>query len=123
MDLPTFQLELCISACFIILVLNVSQIILYFTLTGSPYKKPEYFRIVRRIGVVCSVWTVAFIIKFTASFFGDEFYQLDVGNQASDFWQACYLAFFTIVTEILPIYLVIDSRFVEHFSADHLTME
>lgn len=73
-SLATFQLELCVCSVFIILVLNVSQVVIYFNLTGSPYKSLDYFRKVRKIGIVAAVWSVAFAIKFLASFFGDELY-------------------------------------------------
>lgn len=68
---------------------------------------------------MAAVWSVAFAIKFTASFFGDELYQLNV-HKDNDFWQAAYLAVFTLITEILPVFLVVDGSFVKIFSAEHL---
>lgn len=101
------------------IVLNVSQIVIYCNLTGSPYKSYELYQKVRKIGIVCAVWGVAFVIKFTASFFGDELYDLNV-NKDDDFWQAAYLAVFTLITEIVPVFAVIDGSFVKIFSAEHL---
>lgn len=92
---------------------------MYFNLTGSPYKSQEHYRKVRKIGIVGGIWSVAFAIKFTASFFGDDIYNINP-NSDNDFWSAAYLAVFTLITEILPIFLVVDGSFVKIFSAEHL---
>jgi hypothetical protein len=41
-------------------------------------------------------------------------------NSENDFWSAAYLAVFTLITEILPVFLVVDGSFVKIFSAEHL---
>lgn len=71
------------------------------------------------MGVVCAVWTTAFLVKFIASYFGGTIHNLNTTGE-NDFWTACYLAVITITTEILPIYLVIDKQFVKDFSGEYL---
>ena len=114
-----FQLELSISTLVLVVVLNTGQLVTYCSLTGSPYKPYEDYRKVRRIGIACGVWSVAFFIKFTAALLGDKFYELSYSN-GGDFWSACYLALFTIITEIIPLFMVIDGHFVRIMTGDHL---
>jgi hypothetical protein len=59
------------------------------------------------------------MIKFVAVLFGLKLFQLNFKG-SDDFWQACYLALFSIVTEIIPLILVIDGHFVRIMSGDHL---
>jgi hypothetical protein len=37
-----------------------------------------------------------------------------------DFWQAAYLAIFSLITEVIPVFIVVDGSFVKIFSAEHL---
>jgi hypothetical protein len=119
-SINTFQIELTVTSSVIIFVLNLSQIIIYFNLAGSPYKNKEYYKKIKHLYLVALIWTVAFIIKFVASFFGADVYNLDITGDGSNFWAACFLAIFTALTEILPLVLIINSNFVKIFSLDHL---
>ena len=38
----------------------------YFKLNGLPYKSDAYFAKVRNVGIVCGIWTVAYIMKVIA---------------------------------------------------------
>ena len=41
--IQSFTLNIVISSSIIIAILNISQIVIYFNLAGSPYKKVEYY--------------------------------------------------------------------------------
>jgi len=71
---------------------------------------------------VCVVWTLAFAVKFVASFFGDNIYSLNV-TKDTGFLGAAYLALFTMITEIFPLFLVVDGSFVKVFSGEHLEID
>ena len=51
---------------FVILALNSNQIAVYCKFSGQPYKSHFHAEAVARIGVVCGVWTVAYVIKLVA---------------------------------------------------------
>jgi hypothetical protein len=118
-DLLTFQLMLASSSVFLILVWNVSTFVIYSQLTGSPYKSQDHWRKVRKLIVVCTVWTFAFFIKFTAVFLGMSMYNFNV-KTSNDFWSACFFAVFTLVTETIPLFLVVDGSFAKIFTGEHL---
>lgn len=69
--------------------------------------------------MVCIVWTFAFFIKFCAVFLGMKLYNFNV-KTTNDFWSACGFAVFTLVTETIPLFLVVDGSFAKMFTGDHL---
>jgi hypothetical protein len=77
---------------------------------------------VRKLAIVCVVWTIAFAVKFVASFFGDNIYSLNV-TKDTGFLGAAYLALFTMITEIFPLFLVVDGSFIKVFSGEHLEID
>lgn len=110
------------SSSVLIIVWNISTAVIYFSLAGSPYKSDDHYRKTRKVWIIAAVWTVAFAIKFTSSFFGDKFYDLNINNE-SNFGSAAFLAGFVLITEILPLFLVVDGNFVKVFSCEHIEQE
>lgn len=62
---------------------------------------------------MCAVWTVGFVIKLLAVAFGTSFYKLEnetIG--ATNYGTACLLGFCDFLTIVIPIYCVVEDRFV-----------
>ena len=119
-DYTPFFLQLIIFTAVIVLFLNVNQLITYFRLSGRPYKSQFFYRKVRHLGIVCTIWTVAILIKFVTTFFGPKAYDIDINADSQDFYTACVIAITSIFTEIVPIYCVLDSKFIKLFSFKHI---
>ena len=49
-------------------LLNISQIVLYCRYTGMPYKSAQHYRDLKHCGYVVAYWTIAFSLKFTTAF-------------------------------------------------------
>lgn len=115
----TFQFVLLITASILMVVWNVSATVIYFENTGSPYISKDHWRRMRKLIIVIVVWNVTFVIKFIATFFGQ---QLATGGLITKpdagFWGAIYVATFVIITEVLPLFMVIDGSFVKIFSGE-----
>ena len=74
--------------------------------------------------MVCAIWTAAFVIKRTVSFMGLDVMSTDPTSSTTkaedDFRDAVILALYSIVTELIPLYVVIDPRFVKIFTMNFL---
>jgi len=76
--------------------------------------------------VVCGIWTTAFVIKVTASFMGLDVISVNsntTSDEQKDFKSAVILALYSIVTELIPLYVVIEPRFVKIFTMNFLLMQ
>jgi len=62
-SLKVFFIEIIVFICALVLGLNINIIVLYFKLAGLPYKTNKHYLCVRKIGIVCTIWSIAFIIK------------------------------------------------------------
>ena len=119
LGLVAFQIMLVTSSSVLMVVWIISSAVIYFQLAGTPYKSDDHYRKARWLGYICAGWTVAFAIKFTACFLGDNIYDIKV-NKESGFLAAAYFAGYALITEILPLFLVVDGNFVKIFSCEHL---
>lgn len=72
--------------------------------------------------MVGGIWSVALILKGIASGFGETVFNIDAAKASDDngFWSALLLATTIIVTDILPILLVLDNKFIQIFTCAHL---
>lgn len=66
---------------------------------------------------MCAVWTVGFVIKLLAVAFGTSFYKLEnetilLKNGATNYGTACLLGFCDFLTIVIPIFCVVEDRFV-----------
>jgi len=103
---------------FIILGLNINQIAVYCKLNGQPYKSSRHFEKVRKVSIVCAVWTVAYIVKEIAVAEGSAL--INYKNRNVDLVTSCVLALTDFITIIVPYYCVVDSEFVSIISCRHL---
>lgn len=69
-----------------------------------------------------AIWTFAFLAKFGAAALGID--MVDVSHTSieslDDFKSAVFLAIQSIGTELIPIYFVVDPRFVKIFTLNYL---
>lgn len=77
-SLKAFFIEIIAFTAIIILGLNINQIVLYFKLAGLPYKSRRHYSYVRKVGIVCLVWSIAFVAKLTAVGCGQSLFYYDL---------------------------------------------
>ena len=92
---------------------------------GAPYRKTKYFKIVRQQGIVCGVWSLSFAIKYVYTVLGMDLVSIDenAGKHRpviEDFRSAVLLAVQSILTELIPLYMVIEPDFVKNFNMEFL---
>ena len=66
LSLNSFFVTVNVCTGIVIAGLNVNMTGVYFKLNGLPYKSNAHFAKVRSVGIVCGIWTVAFVIKLVA---------------------------------------------------------
>jgi hypothetical protein len=109
---PIYYLVFCNGLTAIVIVgLNANQVGVYCKFSGQPYKSQAHFEKVRKLGLVCGIWTVAYIIKVFAIFYGSNILSLSDQTTIS-LATACTMALTDFFTIIVPYYCVIDSDFV-----------
>lgn len=69
---------------------------------------------------MAGVWTVSFLIKFGAGVLGIGLTDLQNNTLKSDFYSAIFLAVESVITELIPLYFVMDPRFVKIFTLNFL---
>jgi cytochrome c oxidase subunit IV len=106
---------------FIVFAMNLNQIVWYLKLAGLPYKSRKHYYYVRKVGIGCLVWSLAFIFKLIAAGFGVSLFQENL--ESVDVYQACVLGFTDFVTIVIPYYYVIDSDFVKIMWCKHLSLQ
>ena len=107
---------------FVILALNVNAFAVYFKLNGLPYKSRYHFLQVQKVSIVCTVWTVAYIIKVFAVKYGTNYLLNDPDTTVST--QAAFGVWLTyFLTLIVPFYCLCDYEFVKTLAAKHLISE
>ena len=100
------------------LFFNIYIFFVYCRVSSRPYKSAEIYRKTRHFGVVCGVWSIALCIKFGLGTFGQS--QIIKSQDSQDFFSALLLAVLAIFTEILPLYAVFDTKFIQIFTCKHI---
>lgn len=104
---------------FVIIALNCNQVAVYCKYTGQPYKSAQHYKVVKEVGIVCAIWTVAYVIKLIAIIEGANILSLKDQNTI-DLAAACSMAFVDFLTLIVPYYCVVDLNFVNMLTGEHL---
>ena len=78
------------------------------------------------MGITCGIWTTAFIIKALSLLAGFDIITVKQNENKptqddTDFRNAVIIAVLSIVTELIPLYVVIDPKFVKIFSMEFLS--
>ena len=73
-----FYVEIIVFTGIIVVGVNVYQVFVYCKLVGSPYKDEKCYKYVRHLGIVCGVWSFAFMFKFIAVGKGKSLFQIDI---------------------------------------------
>jgi hypothetical protein len=119
-SLEAFYLEIIIFTGIIVVGVNIYQIFVYCKLVGSPYKDKKSYKYVRHLGAVCGVWSFAFVLKFIAVGEGKSLFQIDISQDTPEVWTACILGLTDFLTIIIPLYCVVDSKFIKIMTFKHL---
>lgn len=119
--MEAFYLEIMIFTGVIVLGVNAYQMVVYCKLVGSPYKDLKTYKYVRHVGIVCGVWSVAFGLKFIAVGEGKSLFQIDISQDTPEVWTACILGLTDFFTIVIPLYCVIDAKFIKIMTCKHLT--
>ena len=77
-SMKTFFIEIIVFTAVIVLGLNINQLVVYFKLSGLPYKSKQHYFFVRKVGIVCFVWSMAFIAKLVAVGCGQNLFLYDL---------------------------------------------
>lgn len=120
MSIEAFYIEIIVFTGIIVVGVNIYQVFIYCKLVGSPYKDKKCYKCVRHLGIVCGVWSIAFMLKFIAVGKGKSLFQIDISGTTPEVWTACILGLTDFFTIIIPLYCVIDSKFVKIMTFKHL---
>lgn len=67
----------------------------------------------RQLGIVCAIWSFAFVLKLITVAFGRSLYYIE--NQsigATQYGTACLLACCDFLTIVVPMYCIVEDSFV-----------
>lgn len=106
-SLRAFLIELVVFMILLVLALNINQMVWYCKQSGQPYKSRNHYVCVRRVGMVCAIWSIAFLGKLAAFYSGYNLFILEI--ESVDVYQACVLGMTDFFTLVVPYYSVIDN--------------
>ena len=112
-SLKAFFVELVVFIAVIVTGLNINHVVWYCKQSGQPYKSRTHYIYVRKVGIICAIWTVALIGKLVAFYCGYNLFIMEV--KSIDVYQACVLGLTDFFTLVVPYYSVIDNDFVKVF--------
>ena len=104
-----------ILMCF----LNTNALLSYCRNTGNPYLNEKMKKYVRIFKFVIVVWNFAFVMKFFFSTLGVTTTDIVSGkekNAKQDFRFSLETMSNILFTEVLPLYFVIDNKFIKIFT-------
>ena len=120
-SLKTLFIELCSCIGLIVVGVNMYQFVLAVRMREIPYKSRKHQQYVRQVGIVCFVWTIAFMIKLMSVGYGHSLFQTDLEN--IDVYQACVLGLTDYLSIVIPYYTVVDSDFVGIMWCNHINQD
>ena len=119
-----FLVELNTLILFLMIFLNIFALVNYCRNAGNPYLNAKFKKYVRKYKFVVVMWNVGFIIKFIMSSAGAALFDLDATGQPSDdFWYSVETFVNIMFSEIMPFYLVLDTKIIKIFTLKFLMIE
>ena len=70
--------------------------------------------------IACAIWTLAFMVKFGTYVGGYNMITVKSMDSDTDFKNAVIIAVQSIVTELIPLYVVLEPKFVKIFTLEYL---
>lgn len=132
-DKKAFEIQIASITGFIILILNFFMITIYCSYSGMPYKSDLHAENLKHVGIVTFYWTLAFIIKLITSFIHEiSPDQHNIGHMTKDktqpeeisqgviMFNALLYFGLSIICDVMPFIISLDSRFMEIFTFDSI---
>ena len=106
-------------------ILNINALIWYCRNAGNPYHNDKYKRYVHKFKFVVVYWNFAFITKLIFSNVGVNITDFDGSSDnpdvsSDDFWYSIETFANIMISEIIPLYFVIDNKFIKIFTMQFL---
>lgn len=104
-----FGLVLVSTFAAVVFWFTVSILVVYIKQSGLPYKSEQVMKDIRYIAIIFGLWTISFIVKIVL-------YRLGASPEQSEIMEAIYLILYSIVTDMVPYFSVMELKFIEIFT-------
>ena len=112
---------------FILMCLtNINALVWYCRNAGNPYYNDKFKKYVHKFKFVVVYWNFAFITRLVLSNSGVNITDFDASTSddpdvdPDDFWYCVETFACIMISEIIPLYFVIDAKFIKIFTMQFL---
>ena len=113
-DTNNFLVELNTLVAVLMIFVNANALVSYCRNAGNPYLNDKNKKYVRKFKMVIIVWNVAYLAKFLFSSIGVTIVDMSESPPNQDDFKYAVETFANIMlTEIIPVYYVIDKKIIK----------
>ena len=113
-DTNNFLVELNTLVAILMIFVNANALVSYCRNAGNPYLNDKNKKYVRKFKVVIIVWNVAYLAKFLFSSIGVTIVDMSESPPNEEDFKYSVETFANIMlTEIIPVYFVIDKKIIK----------
>lgn len=113
-DTNNFLVELNTLVAILMIFVNANALVSYCRNAGNPYLNEKNKKYVRKFKVVIIVWNVAYLAKFLFSSIGVTIVDMSESPPNEEDFKYSVETFANIMlTEIIPVYFVIDKKIIK----------
>ena len=125
LDSIAFLAEIETMIFILMCILNINALIWYCRNAGNPYHNEKFRKYTHKVKFVVVYWNFAFIVKLILSNAGVNITDFDGTSDnpdisSDDFWYSVETFANIMISEIIPLYFVIDYKFIKIFTMKFL---